>query len=87
MSKHKLLGTVSHYFGRISVAGVRVSAPMAVGDRILIIGHTTALEQTVTSMELDNRPIEVAEPDQEIGIKVIDRVRKGDQVYKLEETA
>ena len=84
MSEHQLLGTVSHYFSKIRVAGVHVSAEMAIGDRILIIGHTTALEQTITSMELDHQPIEVSEPGQEVGIRVIDRVRKGDQIYKLD---
>lgn len=83
MSERELVGTVAHYFGKINVAGVRVSDRLAIGDQILIIGHTTALEQPVTSMELDHRQIEVAEAGQDVGIKVIDRVRKGDQVYKL----
>ena len=83
MSERMLVGTVSHYFGKIRVAGIFVSDRLAVGDRILIIGHTTALEQTVTSMELDHRPIDVAETGQDVGIKVSDRVRRGDQVYKL----
>ena len=85
MSERKLVGTVSHFFGKIHVAGVLVSDRLAIGDRILIIGHTTALEQTVTSMELEHRPIEVAKAGQDVGIKVIERVRKGDQVYKLAE--
>lgn len=83
MSERKLVGTVSHYFGKISVAGISVSDRLAIGDRIFIIGHTTALEQTVTSMEIDRQPIEVAKAGQDVGIKVIDRVRKGDQVYQL----
>ena len=83
MSERKLMGTVNHYFGKIQVAGIHVSDRLAIGDRILIIGHTTALEQTVTLMELEHRPIEVAKAGQAVGIKVIDRVRPGDQVYKL----
>ncbi len=85
MSERQLVGTVDHYFGRIGVAGVLVSDRIAVGDRILIIGHTTALEQDVTSMELEHQQIEVAERGQSVGIRVIDRVRIGDQVYKLSE--
>jgi translation elongation factor EF-Tu-like GTPase len=84
MSEHELVGVISHYYGRIGVAGVAVSSPIAVGDRVLIIGHTTALEQTITSMELDHQPIEVAQPGQDVGIRVIDRVRKGDHVYRLD---
>ena len=83
MNKRMLVGTVTHFFSKIRVAGIMVSDQLAVGDRILFIGHTTALEQTVTSMELDHRPIDVAETGQDVGIKVSDRVRRGDQVYKL----
>ncbi|NIO39885.1 MAG: translation elongation factor-like protein, partial [Burkholderiales bacterium] len=60
-----------------------LSDKLAIGDQILIIGHTTAFEQMVNSMELDHQPIEVAEAGQEVGIRVIDRVRNGDEVYIL----
>lgn len=83
MSERTLVGTVTHYFRKIHVAGIDISDRLAIGDRILIIGHTTALEQIVTSMELDHRQIDVAEAGQAVGIKVVDRVRKGDQVYRL----
>jgi translation elongation factor EF-Tu-like GTPase len=85
MSEHELVGVVSHYYGRIRVAGVVVSSSIAVGDRVLIIGHTTAFEQMITSMELDHQPIEVAQPGQDVGIRVIDRVRIGDHVYRLDD--
>ena len=85
MNERTLVGTVTHYFSRIRVAGILVSDQMAVGDRILIIGHTTALEQIANSMELDHQPIDVATTGQEIGLRVIDRVRKGDEVYRLTE--
>ncbi len=83
MTERKLVGTVSHYFGKINVVGIELSDRLAIGDRILITGHTTALEQTVTSLELDRQPLEIAEAGQAVGIKVIERVREGDQVYLL----
>ena len=85
MSEKKLVGTVSHYFGKIRVAGILVSDQLAIGDQVFIIGHTTAFEQTVNSMELEKQPIEVAESGQDVGVRVIERVRKGDKVYKLTE--
>jgi translation elongation factor EF-Tu-like GTPase len=85
MSERQLVGTVIHYFSKIRVAGILISDQLAVGDRILIIGHTTALEQTVNSMELNHQPIEAAKAGQEIGLRVIDQVRMGDEVYKLTE--
>jgi putative protease len=83
MSERKRVGKVTHYFNKIRVAGVRVTDRLSIGDQVLIIGHTTALEQVVQSMELDHRPIQIAEMGQEVGIKVIDRVRAGDEVYRL----
>jgi putative protease len=83
MSERYLVGDVIHYYGKIGVAGVRLSDQLSVGDHILIIGHTTALEQDVTSLQLNHVQIEAGEPGQEIGLRVIDRVRDGDQVYKL----
>ncbi len=83
MSERKMVGMVTHYFSKIRVAGVTLSDKLAIGDQILIIGHTTAFEQMVNSMELDHQPIEVAEAGQEVGIRVIDRVRNGDEVYIL----
>lgn len=83
MTERKLVGKVVHYFSNISVAGVQTLDRIAVGDLLLFIGHTTALEQTISSMELDHRPIEVAEKGQEVGIKVSDRVRPGDEIYRL----
>ncbi len=85
MTERKLVGKVIHYFGDISVAGVEVLDSIAVGDLVLFIGHTTALEQPVGSMELDHQPIEVAKKGQEVGIRVVDRVRPGDEIYRLSE--
>jgi len=81
----KEVGKVIHYFARISVAGVRLTDRLQVGDRIHILGHTSDFEQDVTSMELNHQPIEVGEPGQEIGLLVTERARPGDTVYKVEE--
>jgi translation elongation factor EF-1alpha len=54
-----------------------------VGDKIRIKGHTTDLEMDVSSMQIDNAPVEVAKAGDSIGVKVTDRVRKGDAVYKF----
>lgn len=79
------VGKVTHYFTRISVAGVRLTDRLRVGDRIHILGHTSDFEQDVTSMELNHQQIEVGEPGQEIGLLVTERVRRGDTIYKVEE--
>jgi len=81
----KKVGKVTHYFVRISVAAVWLTGRLRVGEHIHILGHTSDFEQDVISMELEHQPIEAGEPGQEIGLLVVERVRCGDTVYKVEE--
>jgi GTPase len=76
------VGHVTHFFTRISVAVVELSATLAVGDTILIKGPTTDFEQVVGSMQIEHENIERAEAGQSIGLKVEQRVREEDMVYK-----
>ncbi|UCE95137.1 MAG: translation elongation factor-like protein [Candidatus Bathyarchaeota archaeon] len=76
------VGDVSHYFTKISVAIVELSDTLSVGDHILIKGMTTHVEQTISSMQIEHENVETAEAGQSIGLKVDDRVRQGDTVYK-----
>lgn len=81
----KEVGVVTHYFSRIGVAGIKLTDMLCTGDTIHIVGHTTNFTQEVHSMELDNEPITQGQPGQEIGIKVQERVRRNDRVYKVVE--
>ena len=76
------VGHVTHFFAKISVAVIELKAPLAVGDRMLIKGPTTDLEQVVESMQIEHENIERAEAGQSIGLKVVQRVRERDMVYK-----
>ena len=77
------IGRVTHYFGKIGVAAIEVTdGVLSVGDTIHIKGHTSDFTQTVDSMQLDNANISEAAPGDRIGVKVPDRVRRGDAVYK-----
>ncbi len=76
------VGHVTHFFTKINVAVVEVNATLAVGDTILIKGPTTDFEQVVGSMQIEHENIERAEAGQSIGLKVEERVREGDIVYK-----
>jgi GTPase len=76
------VGHVTHFFTRISVAVVELSATLAVGDTILIKGPTTDFEQVVESMQIEHENIERAEAGQSIGLKTEQRVREEDIVYK-----
>lgn len=77
------VGRVSHFFTKISVAVIELTATISVGDRILIKGPTTNLEQTIDSMEIEHEKVQKAGAGQSIGMKVKDRVRETDVVYKI----
>ena len=77
------VGEVSHYFTRIGVAVVELTAPLRTGDRIAIKGMTTNFEQTVGSMQIEHKDIEEAKKGDSIGLKVEERAREGDIVYKI----
>ena len=82
----KLIGKISHYFGNIGVAVLEITdEPVAVGDKIKVVGGETEFEQEIDSMQVDKNPVEKAEKGQSVGLKVSEKVREGYQVYKVEE--
>ncbi|MGA2916152.1 MAG: translation elongation factor-like protein [Sedimentisphaerales bacterium] len=81
----EIIGKVSDFFARPVVAGIELTAPLKVGDKIKIKGHTTELEMIVASLQVNNANVTEAKAGDSIGIKVADRVRKGDHVYKITE--
>jgi len=85
LSEEKLVevGRVTHFYPKISVAIVELKASLNIGDKILIKGATTNFEQTVESMQIEHKNIERAEAGQIIGLKVKERVRENDKVYRI----
>ena len=82
MEELREVGRVSHFFGRINVAIIEVTDTISVGDKIVIKGPTTDIEQTIDSMEIEHEKVKQAEAGQSIGMKVNGRVRENDSVYK-----
>ena len=77
------VGKVTHYFSKIGVAVIEVTdGAIKVGDEIHIKGHTSDFKQKVSSMQIEQDKIEMAEPGQSIGMKVNEPVRANDLVYK-----
>jgi len=77
------IGTVSDYFARPSAAGIELTADLKLGDKIHIKGHTTDIEMVVNSMQIKNVDVKEGKKGDSIGIKVVERVRRGDIVYKV----
>ncbi len=83
MAEKKLIGKITHYFSRIGVAVVELSDEVKIGDKMSIEGSTTVFEQVIDSMEIDNVKVETATAGQSIGLKVKEKVRPHDSVYKI----
>ena len=79
----EVIGKVTDFFARPVVAGIELAGTVKVGDKIHIKGHTTDMELTVDSMQIDNVNVNEAKAGDNIGIKVSDRVRRGDTIYKV----
>jgi putative protease len=76
------IGRVAHFFPKISVAVIELTAPLSAGDTIVIKGPNTDFEQKVDSMQIEHKSLQRAEAGQSIGLKVVERVRETDAVYK-----
>ena len=77
----KQIGTVSDYFAKISVAAVKLSGALKVGQEISIKGATTDFKQKVDSIQIEGKKVVEAKKGDHIGIKVKDRVRPNDKIF------
>ena len=80
----KPIGEVTHYYGGLGVAIVKFTKTVKVGEKIKFKGATTDFEETIGSMQHDHKDVDKAKKKQEIGIKVGDKAREGDEVYLSE---
>lgn len=77
------IGHITHFYNRISVAVLSLLEPLELGDTIHISGHTTDFIQKVFSMEIEHKKIFVANPGDEVALKVIETVRRDDTLFKI----
>jgi putative protease len=84
MTEKKPIGEVTHYYGNLGVAIVKFSKAVKVGAQLHFKGATTDFEEVIKSMQYDHKDISEAKKGQEVGIKVSEKVREGDQVFQAE---
>ncbi len=80
---YEKVGRITHFYSKANVAIIELSAPLNKGDKIVIRGSTTNIEQTVDSMEIEHKQIANGKAGQDVGMKVAGRVRENDIVYKV----
>jgi len=79
----KLIGEIAHFFGKISVAVIKLEDSLRVGDTIKIVGGGAEFTQTVESMQIEHEQIQEAKAGESVGLKVLQKVKEGYKVYKL----
>jgi putative protease len=78
------IGFVSNYFAKISVAAIEITdGAMSVGDTLHFFGHTTDFKSTVDSMQIEHKSVTEAKKGDSVGVKVPEKVREEDKVYKI----
>ena len=83
MAEHPV-GTVNHYFGKLQVGIVSLTADITIGDTLQFRGHGADFQQTVSSMQIEHAAVETASAGTDVGIRVDQRIREGTEVYRVE---
>ena len=79
------IGHVTHYYNKIGVAVLSLTAELKIHDAIQILGHSTDLIQKVISLEINHQQIQSAGPKAEVALKVEEPVHEGDRVFLITE--
>ena len=86
MATEEKVGVVTDYYAKLGVAGISLTeGPLQVGDSIRIHGHSTDFTQEVESMQVEHAPVQRAERGSQVAVKVLERVRRNDQVLLVRE--
>lgn len=84
MSEGERVGVVIHYFDKVQVAVLRLSSGLRQGDRLHFHGAHTDFEQAAASLQVDHAAVTEAGAGTEVAVKVDQRVRRGDGVFRAE---
>ena len=85
MTNGERIGEVIHYYGNISVAVLRLSQGLRIGDSVHFLGRHTDFQQEITSMEIEHQAVIEVKVGEEVAVKVEQRVRRGDTVFRITE--
>ena len=78
------VGVVVNFYAKPSVAAIKVTGgSIRKGNLLKYKGSTTDFTEKVTSMEIENQAVEEAKSGDLVGVKVKERVREKDKVYRV----
>ena len=81
--KQKPIGKITHYYGHLGVAIIKFNRNVKKGEEVHFRGAHTDFTQEIESIQYDHEDIEVAKKGQDVGIKVKEKVREGDEIYRV----
>ncbi len=81
--KQEKVGVVTHYYSKLGVGIIKLERGLSVGDKVKFKGSTTDFEQAVAEMQLEHKGLDAGKKGQEVGVKVTNQVRDGDEVYLI----
>lgn len=80
------IGIVEHFFNKVSVAAIKITdGELKIGDLIHFVGSNTDFKQKIETMQINRNPVNIVKKGDDVGIRVKDRVREHDVVYKVTE--
>ncbi len=82
IGEERLVGKITHYFGNIGVAVIKLNDALKVGDTVRIVGGEADFTQIIESMEIEHKKAKIAKAGSSVGFEVKQKVREGYKVYK-----
>lgn len=80
------VAVIVKFFSKPSVAALEVTnGTIKKGDILRYKGHTTDFTEEISTMEIDNQVVDEVKVGDLVGVKVKERVRENDKVYKVVE--
>jgi putative protease len=83
MASGELIGKVIHVYDKINVAVLRLNQTLKVGDSVHFLGHSTDFQQEIASMQVEHAGVTEGKAGTEVAVKVKQRVRSGDSVFRI----
>jgi translation elongation factor EF-1alpha len=85
MANEEKIGKVTHYFGKINVAVLKIHKGIKLGENLHFAGKHTDFSQEIKSLQIEHEDVAEAAAGADVAMKVKDRVRPGDTVFRLAE--
>lgn len=81
MAKSSPIGKVMHWYDKLSVAVIKLNKALKVGDQIKVKRGDYEFTDTITSMQLDHKPIDSGKKGDEVAVKVSKQAKEGAEIY------